>query len=62
MEIVPAVVIVPPFNPSPAVIEVTVPDPPPPPFNAYDAVSAYEDDPNNEPVIPCVTLSDPVII
>jgi hypothetical protein len=29
--IVPEVVIVPPVNPVPAVIEVTVPDPPPPP-------------------------------
>jgi hypothetical protein len=56
-------------------------EPPPPPFKAYDAVKAYEEEidvvakdavatleadmaklavPNSEPVIPAVTMSEPV--
>ena len=57
----------------PAIEAVTSKDPvsvePPPPFNAYEAVKAYEEEidvlekdavPNNEPVIPAVTESEPV--
>jgi len=36
------------------------PDPPLPPFKAKDAVIAYDEVPNNQPVIPFVTFNDPV--
>lgn len=54
--IVPVLVIVPPVNPSPATIDVTVPAPP----GAQLADTAQLLVPYNDPVIPCVTFSDPV--
>jgi hypothetical protein len=44
-------------------LPVAIKFPPPlPPFIAYEAVKAYEEVPNSEPVIPCVTISDPLNI
>lgn len=56
--IVPADVMVPPFNPSPAVTDVTVPAPP----GAQLADIAQLLVPNNDPVNPWVTCSEPVTL